>query len=190
MPYSSFRTYFHLILSRVPWEHWVIMGGLSLALTVLLLIRKKCTVYGAICMGITLFAGLFLLETAVVIRYFGMLRHASGVDFRFDFLQIFQGTKQGRIETFSNIVIFVPFGFFLSEFLSSTKRFSPWRQLAFVALVGFGLSLCIECLQLFLRVGFFEVMDLVLNTVGAFVGAVLSALMEHILGLARRKRPL
>ena len=44
-------------------------------------------------------------------------------------------------------------------------------------MAGFGLSLslCIESLQLLLRVGFFELTDLVMNTLGAFVGALISA---------------
>ena len=43
-----------------------------------------------------------------------------------------------------------------------------------MTLVAFGLSLCIECLQLVLKVGFFEVTDLVMNTLGGFVGALIS----------------
>ena len=40
---------------------------------------------------------------------------------------------------------------------------------------GFALSLCVECLQWVLRVGFFELTDLVLNTLGACAGALLTA---------------
>ena len=40
-------------------------------MTVILLIRKKCSVYGAIALGVTVFMGLFLLDTAVGIRYLG-----------------------------------------------------------------------------------------------------------------------
>ena len=44
-----------------------------------------------------------------------------------------------------------------------------------MTLAGFGLSLTIECLQLLLHVGFCEVTDLVMNTVGAFVGVGVSS---------------
>ena len=44
-----------------------------------------------------------------------------------------------------------------------------------MTLAAFGLSLCMECLQLVLRVGFFELTDLALNTVGGGVGALFSA---------------
>ncbi len=67
------------------------------------------------------------------------------------------------------------FGFFQPEFLASTKRFSAWRRIGLATLAGFGLSMCIECLQLVLRLVFFEVTDLVMNTVGAGVGAGLAA---------------
>ena len=49
-------------------------------------------------------------------------------------------------------------------------------------LAGFGLSLCIECLQLLLRVGFFELTDLVMNTLGAFVGVLISTGLRKVVG--------
>lgn len=90
--------------------------------------------------------------------------------------RIFHGNVWGWTQIFSNLVAFIPFGFFLSEFLASTKSVSTGRRLGLVTLTGFGLSLTIECLQLLLRVGFFELTDLVMNTVGAFVGASIAVL--------------
>ena len=73
------------ILTHIPWEHWVVMGVASLALTVILLIQKKCSVYGAIALGLTVFMGLFLLDAAVVIRYLGITPHSSGHNLTLDF---------------------------------------------------------------------------------------------------------
>ena len=165
----------------------MVMGVLSLALTVFLLILKKQSVYGAICLWITVFVGLFLLDTAVVIRYFGIIRHGTGVDVGLNLPRFLFKTKEGRIEAFSNIAAFVPFGFFLSEFLSSKSQFGVWRRIGVVTLVAFGLSLCIECLQLFLDVGFFEVTDLVLNTVGAFIGASLALFVRKDIGIDKKQ---
>ena len=81
----------------------------------------------------------------------------------------------------SNIAVFVPFGFFLSEFLASAKRLRPGRRFWLATLAGFGLSLCIESLQLLLHVGFFELTDLVLNTVGTFVGAGVAVAISRFL---------
>ena len=68
------------VFAHAAWEHWAIIGLLALALTVTLLIRKKCSVYGAICMGLTVFWGLFLLDTAVLIRIGDGVLHKTGFD--------------------------------------------------------------------------------------------------------------
>lgn len=56
--------------------------------------------------------------------------------------------------------------FFLSAFLVSAMRFCGLRRILLSILAALGLSFCIECLQLVLKVGFFELTDLVMNTVG------------------------
>ena len=150
------------------------MGGVSLALTVILLIRERSSVYGAIALGLTVFMGLFLLDAAVVIRYLGITPHSTGHNLTLDFARLFQNGGQRHIESIANIAAFVPFGFFLAEFLASLNRTGTgsWRRVGWVVLAAFGFSLSIECLQLILRVGFFESMDLVMNVVGGGVGAL------------------
>ena len=173
--FAPLQEYAHSILANVPWPHWVVMCLVSLALTVIFLIRKKCSMYGAIALGLTVFMGLFLLDTAVVIRYLGITPHTSGYYLTLDLSRIFRKSGQGPVETLSNIAVFVPFGFFLGEWLASSNRTGSWRRVGLVTLAAFGLSLCIECLQLVLKVGFFEVMDLGMNTVGGGVGGLMSA---------------
>ena len=179
------QTYIRGIVAHVPATHWTVIGALSLTLTVFLAGRKKCSVYGAIALGISVFVGLVLLDTAVVIRYSGALKHMSGYDLRFDFSRLFRKSGLGPAEMMSNIAAFIPFGLFFSEFLASAKRFSAGRRLGLATLAGFGLSLCIETLQLLLRVGFFELTDLVMNTLGAFVGAGLAVLLRRFICFAR-----
>ena len=179
---SALHAYAHGILTHVPWEHWVVMGVVSLALTVILLTRKKCSVYGAIALGLTVFTSLLLLDTAVLIRYLGLLRNGTGYNLGFGLERLLHGSKDARSEVISNLIVFVPFGFFLAEYLASTKRFTIGRRLGFVTLAAFGLSLCIECLQLILKVGFFEVMDLLLNTAGGGVGALISVGVRKVVG--------
>ncbi len=173
MSFVLLSTYARNILGRVPWEHWLIMG--LFALTVLLFARKKNSLYVATMIGLAAFACMFLLDTAVVIRYCGIFPHASGVN-----LDLFHGGGLLTVESLANIAAFIPFGLFLSEFLASAKRFSTGRRLGLATLAGFGLSLCIECLQLLLRVGFFELTDLVMNTLGAFVGAGVSSVGRKV----------
>lgn len=179
---SAVLSYARGILSQVPWVHWAVMGVVSLVLTIILLSRKKCSVYGAIALGLTVFMGLFLLDTAIGIRFFGIMPHASGNNLTLDFSRICRKSGQGPAESISNIAAFVPFGFFLGEFVASTKRLDSWRRIGWIVLAAFCLSLSIECLQLVLKVGFFEVMDLGMNTVGAFVGAMMSMGMRKVVG--------
>ena len=77
----------------------------------------------------------------------------------------------------------MPFGFFLGEWLASLNRVGAWHRVVLVTFAAFGLSLCIECLQLVLHVGFFEVTDLVMNSVGGGVGAGLSVLISKMIGI-------
>ena len=132
--------------------------------------------YGAIVVGLTVFSGLFLLETGVVARCWDMVPHEFGIDLRLGIDRLFPAaSRHARLESMSNIAVFVPFGLFLAESLAAGKRYGAWRRIGLATLAGFGLSLCIECLQLILRVGFFELTDLVMNTMGGFVGACISA---------------
>ena len=171
---SALQEYARGILTHVPWEHWLVMVVVSLALTVILLIQKKCSVYGAIVLGLTVFTCLVILDTAVVIRYLGFLRHGTGRNLELELDRLLHGSELARNEVISNVVVFVPFGFFLEEFFAATKRFGGWWRLGFVAMSAWGLSFCIEFLQLVLRVGYFEVMDLLLNTLGGVLGAVIA----------------
>lgn len=67
---------------------------------------------------------------------------------------------------FGNILIFVPYGFFIS--MASTSR--GFFQTLFYS---FALSLGVEIFQLFARVGSFDVDDLLLNTLGGVLGYIL-----------------
>ncbi len=66
-----------------------------------------------------------------------------------------------------NILLFIPFGYLLPLIWSKADRW--WK----VTLLGFSISLIIELLQLFTRLGYADVDDLINNTVGALIGYVL-----------------
>lgn len=181
MDYSTFQTYFNNSFPHVPCEHWVMMGIVSLASAALLLMRKKCSVYGVIVLWFTVYCTLFLLDIAVWLRLGANYQSHERFDFVAEYYRLVQGNELQRAQILLNFVAFVPLGYFLSEFLASTNRFITGRRIGFVALVSFCLSLCIECLQLILRVGLFEITDLVMNTLGAFVGAGVAVLIRRFL---------
>ncbi len=77
------------------------------------------------------------------------------------------GMMAMALNIFGNVVGFVPFGYILPVM---DRRF---QSVLLVTVNGFSLSLCVETVQLVFRVGCFDVDDLVLNTLGAFLGYVL-----------------
>ena len=62
-----------------------------------------------------------------------------------------------------NVLIFLPFGFFMA-------MASKYRSFLFFVIYSFALSLTIELSQLFMKVGCFDVDDLLLNTIGGMIG--------------------
>lgn len=68
---------------------------------------------------------------------------------------------------FGNVVLFIPIGVFLPLF---NKRFRSgfWMVTACVMIIA-----CVELAQLVLRVGSFDIDDILLNTVGAWIGLML-----------------
>ncbi|SCP96025.1 VanZ family protein [Anaerobium acetethylicum] len=66
-----------------------------------------------------------------------------------------------------NIIGFMPFGFMMP--VISVRR----RNIFTMAFLSFLLSLIIESIQLVLRVGSFDVDDMILNTIGGILGYVL-----------------
>ena len=81
---------------------------------------------------------------------------------------------------FGNVLIFVPFGFFL-------PMGSRQRSFFGTAFYSFGLSLCVEVFQFITKVGSFDVDDLFLNTLGAAFGFGCYCLVQHMRLRYRRK---
>ena len=74
---------------------------------------------------------------------------------------------------FGNVLIFVPYGFFIAV----ASRFRGFFK---TVCSGFLLSLGVEVFQLFTKVGSFDVDDLFLNTVGCAVGYILFVICNGI----------
>lgn len=74
---------------------------------------------------------------------------------------------------FGNVVIFVPFGFFM-------PMASKYRSFFSTLFYSFGLSLCVETFQLLTKVGSFDVDDLLLNTIGGVIGYMIFVIGARI----------
>ena len=83
------------------------------------------------------------------------------------------GTFAVFANLFGNILIFVPYGFFIS--VASHSR-------GFLKTVFYSFVLCfgVEIFQLFTRVGSFDVDDLLLNTIGGFAGYIIFVLARGV----------
>ena len=174
MSFPTIQAYVRAFFPEIPAPHWIGMGVLALVLTVFLSLRRKYPLYGAVALGFTVLLGLFLLDGLVLIRRGGSLSgEGRGIDLAAEYRRLVSGNEEILFLILFNIAVFVPFGFTLAEFLSSAKRLAGWRCLKYTALTALGLSLCIECLQLILRAGMFELTDLALNTAGAALGAAI-----------------
>jgi glycopeptide antibiotics resistance protein len=90
------------------------------------------------------------------------------------------------LEAIENFILFIPFTLLLSSVLhrvEQTERAHPdawvlWRA----SRVSAAFSLFIECMQVVLRLGTFQIADLVYNTAGGVLGAVLFYLVVKIRG--------
>ena len=81
-----------------------------------------------------------------------------------------------------NVLIFLPFGFFMA-------MASKYRSFLSTLVYSFALSLTVEISQLFMKVGCFDVDDLVLNTIGGMLGFITFAVCNVIRrNYAKKKR--
>ena len=180
MSFSSLLTYVDYVLHRIPWEHWVAMAAVSLIAAMWFGVRNKYPLYGAIALGCAMMMGLFLLDVAVVNRFGVQVERHPEFNFRAEIQRLLHGSEQHRIQIVSNVAVFIPFGFFVSEFLSVAKRINARRCLGIAILCGFILSLSMEVMQRIFRVGMFELTDMAMNAVGTSIGALSSLCLRRL----------
>jgi glycopeptide antibiotics resistance protein len=72
-----------------------------------------------------------------------------------------------------NILLFIPLGMLL---YIQFRNYKASKGIIISAVIGGLVSLCVECTQLITGRGFFETADLLTNTFGSLLGAVLAAL--------------
>lgn len=86
------------------------------------------------------------------------------------------------VNIFGNIAAFAPFGFILPML---GKKYRHLFYTSFLCLI---FSLCVESMQLFLKVGIFDVDDIMMNTFGGILGYLSFAALNTLLRRARGKR--
>lgn len=128
--------------------------------------------------------------TAVFLFYyylFGILTvtgigYTSTISFRPRISLIpFLGMISGPIDTILNVVLFVPFGFFLP------LLYKKYHHIKTVVLTGFLFSLSVEIVQMF-GWGSTDINDLITNTVGVCLGYLVYYLLSKVLPNNLRKQ--
>jgi len=72
--------------------------------------------------------------------------------------------EEAIVNLIGNYAGFIPLGFFIPLLIKATRT---WKK---ILLISFFTSLCFEVLQLITALGFFDVDDLILNTLGGISG--------------------
>ncbi|WP_166246101.1 VanZ family protein [Paenibacillus turpanensis] len=86
--------------------------------------------------------------------------------------------------TFGNVLLFLPFGFLLPVLFSKT------RTAIRIICLSLTFSLVIEILQLTTRFGQFDVDDLILNSIGGYIGFIIFILISKVITkLIENSRP-
>ena len=71
-----------------------------------------------------------------------------------------------------------------SDKIFAKKKETFWRVIKFSACISFLASLTIELLQMFFSIGSFQISDLVYNTLGGVLGAII----YYIVKIIKRRR--
>ena len=101
---------------------------------------------------------------------------------RFVTYRHYVSTRSFILNICGNFLVFAPLGFLLPIWYPKAIR---WYQ---IILYSFSFSLCIELMQLYTRVGVFDVDDLIMNTTGGFLGWILYCILHFMFRKRRRKK--
>lgn len=120
----------------------------------------------------TLFFGLIYLPMVLILTYFereaGSRQGISLVPFET------LGGARANSYVLENVLLFLPFGILMAG------TFKPMRRLWLSLLAGAACSLCIEVTQLITQRGYFQVDDILMNSIGSGIGCVLLKAFRYL----------
>lgn len=125
----------------------------------------------------------FLMYAAIILCI-TFLSRESGSGQKID-MQLFSTwgiNDRNNAYVVENILLFIPFGFI------SPCAFKVFRKLHVCAAAGFFTSLAIELLQLLTQRGFFQIDDIITNTLGMLIGYIVFALPYFCLCMIKAHR--
>lgn len=106
-------------------------------------------------------------------------------------LGIYTSDGSFNFDLFENIVLFIPLIAVLPVAFPNVlkgREHNLWKSISRLTLIGFIYSLSIETTQLLLRLGKFQFSDMVFNTVGGLIGAVIWRAYYKFISIRRRSK--
>lgn len=90
------------------------------------------------------------------------------------------GWKAFLVNVVGNVVAFVPFGFLIP--ILQTKKYNRFLVIILTTLLGAIFSTLVEVIQFCFKIGSFDVDDILLNVIGAFIGVLIYAVVSLFTG--------
>ncbi|MBQ6254916.1 MAG: hypothetical protein IJK05_09770 [Bacteroidales bacterium] len=126
--FSEFSIYFRAFFPDLPPLHWLIMSVVSAAVIVFMLIRRKgssrggSNTYNAVALGVTVFICLVLLDILLIHRFNADRPQQQCFNLLEEYRHIISGDEEYAYTMLFNVLLFIPLGLTLSEYLSSRRR--------------------------------------------------------------------
>ena len=131
---------------------------------------------------ISLFLYLLTVYTSTVMSWNRLLSDEEMLPVFWSWRQALSGKRYVQYMVIENIIMLMPIGLFLPFIIN--KRYVALQTILFGAVF----SLFIEVSQKVLHVGFFEVDDLLNNTIGVALGCTISSVFKNIIRLKNRSK--
>ncbi len=174
MDTNSFFFIINKAFPGFPWWHWAVMLVVAFGVALALRKKKNLSVHATVSFAFTVFVGLFLVDGIVLDRLPSQHKFFSGLDLITEYHRLIECNELQMNSMLLNVLVFIPFGFFLYEYVSEAGHQAVVKNLKSVIMFTFLLSMSIELAQWILKVGFLELTDMILNTIGAALGATLA----------------
>ena len=176
---DSIRVFTHILISyyiKIPyrWKEICFFADCVVAIILLILaIRKKINIKKSISI-LLLFAHTILVFTSTVFSRSRIQDAQIIIDVLWIFRKIYNGESYLVGELIYNVLMFIPIGI-LTPCVKSNINIRS------ISAMGLLISGTIELMQMVLKCGYFETMDIICNSIGILVGYFLCCIVRKII---------
>lgn len=153
------------------WWLWLIIVAVDAGVVNVLVTGKKITAKEIVFRSLLAAYVVFILMETIIGRKPGIARYELVPFWSYHYPEL-------RTEIILNYILFIPLGFLLC-FSEKRNHSGVWINTVQVVLIGFLLSASIESIQLIFRIGLFEFDDMIGNTIGCWIGAVVGKMVKR-----------